>query len=274
MLPMAELTTVGETTQSCLPYSLVRQHRRMLANLNIYLEKDASVLDFGCGTGAAVYEYRHAGYDAYGFDIRDAVVRRERGDDQFFRFALTGQPPNIPECRIDSSSYEVPFEDERFDFLFSTSTLEHVMDHDTIFPEMARVLRRGGASIHTFPARWGLIEPHMKVPLGGVIQHPAWFSLWAKLGVRNEFQSCLTSRDCVEQNMAYSKSGLKYVPVNRLCDIGRKHFREVELIPRLWELSDRGNGSFKAAALVAPGIHRCATWLYSRFCTVVLFLRK
>lgn len=246
----------------------------MLANLNIYLEKDASVLDFGCGAGDAVYEYRHAGYDAYGFDIRDAVVLRQPGDERFFRFALTGQPPNIPECRIDSSSYGIPFEDEQFDFLFSTSTLEHVMDHGTVFPEMARVLRRGGVSIHTFPARWGLIEPHTKVPLGGVIQRQAWFSFWAAMGVRNEFQSHLNARDCAEQNLAYSKSGLNHVPVNTLCETARRHFREVELIPRLWELSDRGNGSFKAAALVTPGLHRYATWLYSRFWTVVLFLRK
>jgi SAM-dependent methyltransferase len=171
------------------PYSLVRQHRRMLANLNIYLEPGASVLDFGCGSGAAVYEYRDAGYDAYGFDIRNVTALRDSGDQRLFRFALVRQAANVPECRIHASTYRIPFEDERFDFVFSTSTLEHVTDHALVFSEIARVLRSGGTSIHTFPAKWSPIEPHTKVPFGGGIQSYGWFLIWAAVGFAMSFRA-------------------------------------------------------------------------------------
>jgi hypothetical protein len=93
-------------------------------------------------------------------------------------------------------------------------------------------------------------------------------------GVRNEFQGHLGVRERAAQNLEYSKSGLNHVAVGTLSALGKRYFHEVELIPRLWELSDRGNGSFKAAMLVTPRLHRYATWLYSRALTVVMFLRK
>ena len=36
-------------------FSIVRHHRRMLANMNYYLTKESKILDFGCGAGEAVY---------------------------------------------------------------------------------------------------------------------------------------------------------------------------------------------------------------------------
>jgi 2-polyprenyl-3-methyl-5-hydroxy-6-metoxy-1,4-benzoquinol methylase len=39
-------------------WSMVRQHRRMLANLDLYLTPKSRILDFGCGEGNFVYEYR------------------------------------------------------------------------------------------------------------------------------------------------------------------------------------------------------------------------
>lgn len=255
-------------------FSIVRQHRRMLANMNVYLTEDSRILDFGCGSGQLVYEYRDAGFDAYGFDIRSAPVYRKPGDERFFRLALTGKPVNVPEFEVSPSSYKVPFEDEFFEFVFSTSTLEHVLDHDLAFAEMRRVLRSGGVAIHTFPARYSPVEPHIYVPFGGAMQNYAWYLLWACLGVRNEFQRNMGPVECAQKNLQYARTGVKYLKPTEIRNIARKYFREVQFIPRLWELGDRGSGSLKAALLVMPVVHRYFSWFYNRFFTVVLFLRK
>ena len=255
-------------------FSIVRQHRRMLANMNFYLTRDSRILDFGCGEGSQVYAYRDAGFDAYGFDIRPAPRFRNPDDEKFFKFALTGKPVNIPEFEVNDSFYKIPFEADFFDFVFSTSTFEHVKNYDLALSETARVLRPGGVAIHTFPGRYVLIEPHIYVPFGGAIQHHLWFLLWACLGIRNEFQRHMGPVECARNNLHYARTGLNYLKLTDILNIARRHYREVELVPRLWELSDRANGSFKAAMLVTPHFHRYARWLYSRFHIVVLFLRK
>ena len=122
-------------------FSLVRQHRRMLANMNCYLTKESRILDFGCGSGSFVYQYRDAGFDAYGFDIRPSVAYRAPKDEQFFGFAMTGKPANVPEYEVNLSSFRIPFEEGFFDFVYSTSTLEHVQDHELAVAE--RKLRVG-----------------------------------------------------------------------------------------------------------------------------------
>ena len=132
-------------------------------------------------------------------------------DEKFFRFAMTGKPVNVPEFTVDRSSFKIPFKDQAFDFVFSTSTMEHVQDHELAFVEIARVLRSGGVVIHTFPARYVPIEPHMHVPLGSVVQNYYWFLLWALMGVRNEFQTHMGSVDCAKINLHYSRTGLKYL---------------------------------------------------------------
>lgn len=255
-------------------FSVVRQHRRMLANMNCFLTRSSRILDFGCGEGRLVYEYRDAGFDAYGFDIRPAAKYRRPEDGQYFRFAPTGKPTDIPEYEVHPSRYRIPFEEGSFDFVFSTSTLEHVQDHDLAFSEMARILRPGGAAIHTFPPRYILIEPHIYVPLGGAVRSFWWYLLWATLGIRNEFQTKMGATACARHNLHYSRSGLKYPPLKHLLQVARKHFSEVELIPHLWELRDRGIGSLWASLLVAPRFQRYSRWVYGRFVNVVLFLRK
>ena len=255
-------------------FSLVRQHRRMLANMNCYLTRESRILDFGCGSGDCVYQYRDAGFDAYGFDIRPAVVYRMPKDEKFFGFAITGKSVNVPEYEVNRSSFRIPFEEGFFDFVFSTSTLEHVQDHELAFAEIARVMRPGGVAIHTFPSRYMLIEPHIHVPFGGAIQNYYWFLFWALLGIRNEFQEHMNPLACAKINLHYSRTGLKYLNIRALRGFALKHFSEAELIPHLWELADRGCSTMWGSLLLMPRVHRCVRWLYNRCSTVVLFLRR
>jgi SAM-dependent methyltransferase len=265
---------VEQAPSSIRDFSIVRQHRRMLANMNFYLNHDSRVLDFGCGEGRYVYEYRDAGFEAYGFDICPAPKYRHPDDEKFFRFALTGKPDNIPENEVDRKSYKIPYETDFFDFVFSTSTLEHVMNYDLSLSEIARVIKPGGVAIHTFPARYIPVEPHIHVPFGGAIQNFSWLLFWACLGIRNQFQRQMGSVECARNNLHYAKTGLNYLRIQEVLSISRRYYREVELVPRLWALGDQARCSVKAAFLLIPHFHRYVRWLYSRFNVVVLFLRK
>jgi SAM-dependent methyltransferase len=257
-----------------VPWCMVRQHRRMLAQLNYYLTPDSKILDFGCGEGSLVYEYRDAGFQAYGFDIRPAACYRSPGDEAYFRFAHSGKPVNVPEYGMDDSWYRMPFDDNFFDFIVSTSTMEHVQDYDLALREMARVLKKGAIAIHTFPGRYRLVEPHMFIPFGGALRSYAWYWFWAACGVRNEHQLAMGTRECAENNLHYATTGLNYPRLNDVLAVCRKHYSEVDVVPRLWEKFDRGTASITGTLLSAPRIRIPATWLYSRLFDVMLFLRR
>lgn len=49
---------------------------------------------------------------------------------------------------IPSDIHHIPFDDNYFDLIYSTSVLEHVHDLENGFAEMARVLKPGGIMIH------------------------------------------------------------------------------------------------------------------------------
>lgn len=150
------------------------------------------VLDYGCGAGATVRSLASAGYDAYGFDIVDyqsAPCNR-----------VTIAPPS-----------SLPYPDQHFDVIFSDQVFEHAADQDCVFGELERITRPGGIHFHVIPAKWQLIEPHIYVPLGGLIAFRWWFRLWALLGVRNEFQSGMHPREVARLNHHYFCDGLNYV---------------------------------------------------------------
>src|SRR5947209_2890717 len=122
-----------------MPADLVSRHFQLhqdiLSELGHTLAREARVLDFGCGTGAMVAEYRRRGYEAYGCD-----PRLEQASDTM--------------RRSDPDSSEIPFADQSFDFVFSDQVLEHVRDHAGVFAEIKRVMKPGAISLHIFPARW------------------------------------------------------------------------------------------------------------------------
>jgi SAM-dependent methyltransferase len=239
-------------------FSLVRRHVRMLAHLGIVLNERARVLDFGCGSGSYVYEYRDEGFDAYGFEVSPASVKfRKPEDERFFCFS----PPE---------GYRIPFDSGFFDFVFSCEVFEHVPDYDAALGEIARVLKPGGVSIHTFPARYRLLEPHVRVPLGGFIQSYTWYLLWALLGVRNEFQRTMGPVARAQNNLTWMRSSTHYLGTAEILRFAQKHFREVDLVPHLWHLENSGYGCLGALLFLLP-IHRA---LYAKCGTVVIFLRK
>lgn len=181
--------------------SLLQSKRvlRIAALVGSPLTPQSRILDFGCGEGAAVYRFREQGYDAMGFDVEDRLALRSADDAAFFRIG-TG------------SNQRLPFDDNSFDFIVSDQVFEHVKDPGTILKELYRIMRPGGLSLHTFPSRYSIIEPHILVPFGSFFMHRWWYTLWAFLGVRNIYQRDMSFKEATLWNILYMVRWTNYVP--------------------------------------------------------------
>lgn len=77
-----------------------------------------------------------------------------------------------PPRRLVCDARRLPFTDASFDFIFSSSVLEHVCDRQAALAEMHRCLRPGGLMLHITPSRtWKVLQlilyyPHLL--LGGI----------------------------------------------------------------------------------------------------------
>lgn len=185
----------------------------ILQEKGITLNKTAHILDFGCGSGRHTYEFLDQGYkNCYGYDIKNYLTIRNKKEQSHFSF----------------SKNTLPFEDDTFDFIFSTQVFEHVMDYPQILKEMSRVLKKGGVALHIFPPKWMPLEPHIKIPFGGVIKNKLYYKFWATLGVRNEFQYALSIQDVVQSNYTFAHENLNYLSGRELKKIVLKIFKTVD----------------------------------------------
>lgn len=173
------------------------------------------VLDFGCGSGRLVQCLLSLGYDAYGCDIQ--AYWRNITHENAERLSTIVLKP-----------YRLPFNDNTFDVVVSTSVLEHAQNKEELFTEIYRILKVGGYSMHIFPGKWYLpVEPHIHVPLVNFFWPHCprwWFGLWALLGVRNEFQDGKPLKEIIEDNSHYCKHGLSYWTNRRYKKLSLKIF--------------------------------------------------
>jgi SAM-dependent methyltransferase len=88
------------------------------------------------------------------------------------RLADGSSPESHGVRRLVCDATVLPFADASFDFIFSSSLLEHVRDRPAAYREMRRCLRPGGLMLHIMPSRtWKLLQllfyyPH--VVIGGI----------------------------------------------------------------------------------------------------------
>jgi SAM-dependent methyltransferase len=190
--------TAGERVLPPTEQRVVPIFEAICAAAGAPLEKEGiRVLDFGAGAGRHVAEFRAAGYEAWGVDQHFSSHSEGSVEPEFLR---STHPPE----------YRLPFDDQEFDFVYSTSVMEHVTDPGRALEEIARVLRPGGVSAHVFPSRWRPIEPHIYTPFGGRVQNYWALRLWAALGIRNEYQAGLSPTETALHNAQYCKTGLSY----------------------------------------------------------------
>ena len=197
---MIAATVWRMTERSVLPppaQRVVALFERIAEAVGQPLVPGADVLDFGAGAGRHVAEFRAAGYEALGVDAQFSSHEAGVVDRRYLR-------------RVEPPEYVLPFDSDTFDFVFSTSVMEHVADPGRALAEIARVLRPGGLSIHCFPSRWRPIEPHMYTPLGGRFNGYWPCLLWALAGIRNEHQQGMPPREVALRNVQYAKTGISY----------------------------------------------------------------
>lgn len=185
----------------------------------IPVNKDARILDYGCGAGRRVYELSDAGYtQACGYDVLNYLELRDPADCDRFHITPDGY---------------IPIPDGSLDFVFSDQVFEHVLNQSLAWKEIVRVLKPGGVSVHVIPAKWQIIEPHINVPLGGfrLFKRYPYYLLWAILGIRNKFQYGLSAREVAIRNHRYVHTTLNYWS-------SRQYRRLFRSLPITWSLEE------------------------------------
>ena len=100
---------------------------RMLQDVGFTLKKNMRILDFGCGNGEMVLAFLSLGYDTYGVDIIDCPSL----DASHYK-------------KIGFNPYQIPYSEDSFDLVYSSSVFEHTQNTEECFREIYRVLKWGG----------------------------------------------------------------------------------------------------------------------------------
>ena len=220
-------------------------NKRMQTQLGIIndmgynLDQQSVILDLGCGNGNLVKAYRDNGFQAYGCDFQ--FKEGPFVDDMLHQSIIR---------TISSNAYKLPFDDNSIDFLVSDQVFEHVKDYPSTLSEIYRVLKPGGASLHFFPSRYVLIEPHVHIPFASVFQNYYWLKLWAFLGIRTQEQKGLSAKETADKNYQYLRNQTIYLTKSQIkehCDayFSRTRFCEdlffkyIQRAPFLFSLSKK-----------------------------------
>jgi len=197
------------------------------------------LLDFGCGRGGLVRSLIAAGYDAYGCDLAG-----ERFKSQYLASMRAGPEENWPADlisrlgRIAPDPYRLPYEDDTFDVIVSTSVLEHVSNHRAALEEIRRVTRHFGVGLHLFPSKHYLpAEPHIRVPFASWMWPDVpqwWLSVWALAGMRTPEQGGMGWRAVVSENREYCREGIRYLSVREYRELFQSVFGSFEDLAPLY----------------------------------------
>jgi len=212
------------------------------------------VLDLGCGRGRGVRALEQLGHDAWGADISEREIRAAEG-------------PH-PERFLLMRGGCVPASDGSFDVIITSEVLEHVNDLDMFASEVARLLRPGGVSIHSFPAKWRLIEPHFNAPLIHWLpkNRLRWYALYLLQRTRPlhppEIPAEASVRTVVDFEYEYSNLETFYRPHRRITRAFAQHGLSVASVSGEHAKIPLGRGS------------RVADWLVRTFAREMLVASK
>ncbi|TQV75153.1 malonyl-ACP O-methyltransferase BioC [Aliikangiella marina] len=112
---------------------------RVFERLDLMRVDPKLILDVGCGTGYCSRELRDRFSRAkvYGIDIAPGMIKVAKNQQNLFRKI------NYQVADVD----QLPFEDNQFDLVFSSLTIQWLTDLKHTFKELNRVLKPGGLVI-------------------------------------------------------------------------------------------------------------------------------
>src|SRR5262245_39511245 len=106
---------------------------------------------------------------------------------------------------VSAQPYCLPFPDHHFDFCFSDQVLEHIVDYQRTFSEIARVLKPCAISVHRFPGPNRVMEGHIGLPIPWLCYSRIYLTLWAIAGKRTSGQTNFSWRETVDHNLFLMK---------------------------------------------------------------------
>jgi SAM-dependent methyltransferase len=140
-----------EKTKS--PVDDIRQAEFEIVFKKIHLNtKDKTVLEIGSGSGVQLELLAKKFMVAKGIDIDNESFAPYRSRDIIIYDGIT-----------------FPFNDQTFDFIFSSNTLEHISDLQNFDAESKRVLKENGICIHILPSHywrlWSIVVQYLILPI-------------------------------------------------------------------------------------------------------------
>lgn len=116
----------------CYP---VKFNKLLLKLLEV--KRGKKLLDVGCGEGFLVKEAENFGLDIYGIDISREIIKLAK-----------------KHCKAElkvANGEQIPYGDNKFDYVTSIGCLEHYNDMERGIREIARVLKRDGKALIYVP---------------------------------------------------------------------------------------------------------------------------
>lgn len=112
------------------------------------------VADVGCSGGTIAARLRQAGADVVGLDIDEPGIGKAAS-----RYGGVGGPAFV--C---ADSMAVPLADASVDVVVCNHIYEHVVSPEALVAELRRVVRPDGVVYLGLGNRWGIVEPHYRLP--------------------------------------------------------------------------------------------------------------
>jgi len=120
-------------------------YRHIIRFINKYLEKNARVLDIGCGAGTICFYIASKGNNVFGFDISAKAIKacqessQIMGLDKFVKFKVVDFPNETVK--------------EKFDLIIFSEVIEHLQDDNLALKRIYSMLNNNGVLIITTPSK-------------------------------------------------------------------------------------------------------------------------
>jgi SAM-dependent methyltransferase len=229
---------------------------------------ELTTLDWGSGRGRAVGWLRERGYQAFGVDVDPVPIRHAA---EYFTHA--GWEIQSVLRLIDSRG-GTGFGDGFFDFAFSDQVLEHVKDLGAVARELYRVMAPGAEGLHTFPARFRVVEPHLFMlfvhwlPKNRIRR--AFIGLCLRLGLDPRWKA-LRGQPWSDRTRVYHEYS-----------VAKTHYRSPGEISRIFLASGfeirftslHHRARLEKGIFRIPGFRKAAIWVLNRFFTTQIVIRK